>query len=265
MVTKRVLIVVETYPHPSQTYQELVCTAGMLEDGTFIRLYPIDYRYRPPHQKYKKYQWIEVDVTKSNDFRPESYRPNLDTLRVMGEPISSDNAWHERKKIVLAKPLKTMCELRAAYEQDHTSLGIIKPHKIIGVQVKAVEREWKQSHQAALAQFSLFAQEKKPLQKIPYEFSYHFFCDEACKGHTMQITDWEMGALFLKEIKRLGSEQKAVRSVEQKFFDDLCGSNKDTHFFVGTTLPYNSWIVLGVFYPKKVIEVPKPKQILMDF
>ena len=118
MATQRVLIVVETYPHPSHTYQELVCTAGMLEDGTFIRLYPIDYRYRPAHQKYKKYQWIEVDVTKSKDFRPESYRPDLDSLRVIGQPLPSDNSWSERKKIVLAKPAKTMCELRAAYDQD---------------------------------------------------------------------------------------------------------------------------------------------------
>ena len=264
MVAKRVLIVVETYPHPSHTYQELVCTAGMLEDGTFIRLYPIDYRYRPAHQRYKKYQWVEVDVTKSKDFRPESYRPDLDSLRVVGQPLSSDDAWAERKKIVLAKPTKTMCELRAAYDQDYTSLGIIKPQRILGVRVKPVDRGWKQSHQGAIAQFSLFAQEKKPLQKIPYEFSYHFFCDASCNGHTMQITDWEVGALFLKEVRRLGSEEKAARSVEQKFFDELCGSDKDTHFFVGTTLPYNSWIVLGVFYPKKVKEAPKPNQISMD-
>lgn len=265
MSVERVLIVVETYPHPSRSYQELVCTAGMLEDGTFVRFYPIDYRYRPSHQKYKKYQWIEVDINKANDFRPESYRPNLDSIRLIGEPLSTGNCWSERKKTVLAKPLKTMCELRKDYDDNHTSLGIIRPNNIVEMQVKAVDREWKQSHQAALAQFSLFAQEKKPLKKIPYEFSYHFFCDKSCKGHTMLITDWELGVLFLKEVQRLGSEEDAIESIKQKFYDDLCSFDKDTHFFVGTTLPYNSWIVLGVFYPKKVTELPPIKQISMEF
>lgn len=41
---KKVLITVKTYPHPSATYQELVCTAGVLGDGSFIRLYPVDFR-----------------------------------------------------------------------------------------------------------------------------------------------------------------------------------------------------------------------------
>ncbi len=43
----KVLITVMTYPHPSESHQELVCTAGITESGEWVRLYPIDYRYRP--------------------------------------------------------------------------------------------------------------------------------------------------------------------------------------------------------------------------
>lgn len=39
--TLRVLITVKTYPIPSDTYDELVCTAGVTENGDFVRLYPI--------------------------------------------------------------------------------------------------------------------------------------------------------------------------------------------------------------------------------
>ncbi len=45
-LTAKVLITVMTYPHPSRGYQELVCTAGVTESGEWIRLYPVDYRYR---------------------------------------------------------------------------------------------------------------------------------------------------------------------------------------------------------------------------
>ena len=37
----KVLLTVTTYPLPSKTYDELVCTAGMLEDGRWIRIYPV--------------------------------------------------------------------------------------------------------------------------------------------------------------------------------------------------------------------------------
>ena len=55
----KVLITVMTYPHPSAKYQEVICTAGVTETGEWVRLYPIDYRYRPKEQKFQKYQWIE--------------------------------------------------------------------------------------------------------------------------------------------------------------------------------------------------------------
>ena len=51
-----VLITVMTYPHPSAQYKEIVCTAGVTEAGEWVRLYPIDYRYRPEAQKFHKYQ-----------------------------------------------------------------------------------------------------------------------------------------------------------------------------------------------------------------
>ena len=67
---KRVYIVVKTYPTISEKYAELVCTAGVLEDGSWIRLYPIPFRKLELEQKYKKYSWIEVDVERSTKYIP---------------------------------------------------------------------------------------------------------------------------------------------------------------------------------------------------
>ena len=68
----KVLITVMTYPHPSETYTELVCTAGITDAHQWVRLYPIDYRYRPVEQQFKKYQWIEVDLEGHAETRGES-------------------------------------------------------------------------------------------------------------------------------------------------------------------------------------------------
>jgi len=78
---KRIYIVVKTYPTISKEYSELVCTAGFLEDGSWIRLYPVPFRKLELDQKYTKYTWIEVNVTRNiKDFRAETYRPDLATL-----------------------------------------------------------------------------------------------------------------------------------------------------------------------------------------
>ena len=80
MISKKVkvYITVKTYPTISKKYAELVCTAGLLEDGSWIRLYPTPFRLLKDEQKFPKYSWIEVDVEKNNsDYRKESYRPNL--------------------------------------------------------------------------------------------------------------------------------------------------------------------------------------------
>ena len=55
---EQILIVVKTYLRPSFKYRELVCTAGITENGKWVRLYPINYRYLNYNKWYKKYQWI---------------------------------------------------------------------------------------------------------------------------------------------------------------------------------------------------------------
>lgn len=248
----RVLITVKTYPLPSESYQELVCTAGVLENGTFVRLYPIDYRYRPYWQWYKKYQWIEVEAVKNpKDPRSESYRTvHGGDIRPLGEPLTTKDNWAERKRYVLAKGVQTMCSLQGL-PQEQCSLGIIRPASVSGFPIEKTERDWKPKWKALFRQQRLFGPRQKPLEKIPYRFFYAFTCgDPSCRGHKMMIEDWEVGQLYRSMRDRHG-ENAAVEKVKQKFFDQICAANIETHFFVGTVLAYGTWIVLGTFWPKK--------------
>ena len=114
----KVLITVKTYPTPSSKYDELVCTAGVREDGSFIRLYPIDYRYRPYWQQFQKYQWVEVEIERpTRDPRPESFRP-VGEIRPLGPPIGSSNNWAERKQYVFAEGISKMCELQKKNQRE---------------------------------------------------------------------------------------------------------------------------------------------------
>jgi hypothetical protein len=253
-VRTKVLIVAMTYPHPSRSYQELVCTAGLTEAGEWVRLYPIDYRYRAKNQKFRKYQWIEVDLLpfgQGNDKRKESRKPNLDTISILGEPISTKNGWRERRQIIDRVPIYTVKELQELNAADKTSLGLVRPTKVIDLKIEPANPEWKPQWQALFDQLTLFGPVQKPLRKIPYKFSYVFECADSQKPHNAMIEDWELGVLWLNEVARLNDEHEAALSVRRKFLDELCNESKETLFFMGTVFPYNSWVVLGVFWPPK--------------
>ena len=53
-VTEKVLILVKTYPSFSKRYFELVCTAGINEQGEWRRIYPIQFRELDDLKQYKK-------------------------------------------------------------------------------------------------------------------------------------------------------------------------------------------------------------------
>lgn len=262
MERKRVYIVVKTYPTISEKYAELVCTAGILEDGSWIRLFPMPFRLLNDDQKYPKFTWIEVDVERHTaDIRPESYRPIIETLQVA--PKQKVN-WTERRRIIFnnQKIYTNKSELIAQKNSDNTSLAIFKPTKINDFVVEQDNRDWDAKKLESLhnqsQQLNLFQtpeqieEEFRVVAKVPYKFSYKFE-DDTGVSSTLMIEDWEIGMLYFKCLKRAGGDEKvAVAKVREKYFDEFL--KKDLHLFLGTTKQYHSFapnpfIIVGVFYP----------------
>jgi len=254
----KVFITVMTYPRPSQKYVEVICTAGITEEGQWIRLYPIDYRYLPHDQQFGKYQWIKVALAPygaSNDMRKESRKPDLRSIRIVGPRVGTERAWRERKLIISKASVHSLNELRHLHDTEGTSLGIVRPSRVMDLQIQPEDEEWDDKWLEIFKQIPLFGEPPKPLRKIPFRFVYVFECEDSVAPHTASLIDWEMGVLWLKEAERLGDDEAAALSVKKKFFDEICGPDKDTHFLMGTRHPYNIWMVLGVFWPPKVAQM----------
>jgi hypothetical protein len=92
----RILIWGKTYPELSKKYIETVCTAGVLESGKPVRLYPIAYRYLNDEQ-FRLYQWITAGLIKNpNDGRPESYKIDCESI-ILGEALpTTGDEWGKR-------------------------------------------------------------------------------------------------------------------------------------------------------------------------
>jgi hypothetical protein len=266
MERKRVYITVKTYPTLSTKYDELVCTAGVGEDGSWIRLYPLPFRKLDNEQKYRKYQWIEADVERNtSDFRPESHKVlNIDTVKVL--PSENKNVdWEERKQILFkSEKIYTNRDelIRLAKEPPYKSLAIFKPSKILDFYFESAERDWPQDKleriQAKAKQLSLFQtpeeviKEFSIVQKLPYVFKYKFEDNDGRESNLM-IEDWEVGTLYLNCLRNAdGDEGKALEKVREKYWNDFIA--RDLHFFLGTRirdhhLASNPFSIVGVFYP----------------
>lgn len=270
MAKTKVLITVKTYPALSSKYDELVCTAGFLEDGTWIRIYPIQFRKKSFEEQYKKYDWIEIDLVKNtSDFRKESFRPiSYDTEIKILNHLDTKSNWLLRKKIVFKNKVHIDIDkliTEAKNREIMTSLAVFKPTEIVDFTVEEVERDWDKKKLEKLKQersSNLFAKEEEDLfevvKKLPYKFSY-VLRDSNRKQSKMMIEDWEIGQLYWNCLARHeGNEAKAVEDVKKKYFDDFA-KTKDLHLFLGTSQLHhftgkNPFMIIGTFHPKIEIQ-----------
>jgi len=264
MAKEKILIAVKTYPTISEKYAELTCTAGFREDGSWIRLYPVPFRFLEQEKRYKKYQWIEADLAarRKQDPRPESYRvSDIDTIKILGE-IGTARDWEDRRKLILGnnKVYTNLKELIGLAHQNKLSLAVYKPTEIIEFVAEAVDPEWPKEKIDKvfehLRQENLFqdkdAEDFKFMPKLPYKFSYRFK-DQDGTVRKLMIEDWEVGQLYLNSVKHYGAD-KAVAKVREMYFDNFANT-KDLYFFLGTTYVHhvrkakNPFVIIGAFYP----------------
>jgi hypothetical protein len=268
MAKKKVLITVITYPLPSRSYDELVCTAGILETGEWIRIYPVPLKFLRGLRKDGKvesfkYNWIELDLIKrQDDFRPESHSPlnyDFNDVELFGKIDTKDN-WAERKKYCTAKVYTNISQLiNDSKAPSNVSLATFKPAEIIEFVIEAEEnREWKEEWKELRKQGDLFDQDRNPeitIPKLPYKF-YYRFADDAGKESRLMIEDWEIGALYWNCLRMAeGNESEALKKVREKYELEFI-SKKDIYLFLGTTREWhmrrakNPFVIIGVFYPK---------------
>lgn len=269
VVRKKIFITVKTYPNPSASYVETVCTAGIVENEGWIRLYPVPYRVSSglKDKRFKKYQWITVDVVKrsSPDNRPESHSPQNGTLE-MGDFIQPKSDL--RKEIIFnhTQTYTKLKEIIALAADNKISLATFKPTEILKFYYKPCkEKTWTKEEQAKLdkeisaGDFFLTEQiSRSNLTKVPFVFKFKFK-DADGKESNMMIEDWEVGALFWNA-KKIGdpderTDEEAAQIVIDKY-NKIC-AEQDCYFFLGTTNKFhnmgapNPFVIIGFFHAVK--------------
>jgi hypothetical protein len=262
--TKRILILCKTYPSPSAKYVETSCVAGMDEKGQLIRLFPVPFRFVNDAQQFKKWQWIDASVRKTNDdHRLESHRVSVDTIQLVGSPLPTTNDWVERRRVMESlEVFEDFDALESARQSRGITLGLVRPSRLVDLEItQADSAEWSPDEVAKLMQAqmqgSLFDQDDesralKLLRKLPYDFRYRYECTVAgiAKPYRHKLVDWEAGALYWNVHRRADW----VSAFRQRFFDDFL--KRDVLFLMGTIHRFpDQWLIVSVLYPPK----PQPE------
>ncbi|WP_228684558.1 hypothetical protein [Amycolatopsis thermoflava] len=257
-VDLKVLITVKAAPNPSEKYGETVCVAGLSLDPMrpgWIRLYPINFRELGSQESFKKYDIVTVKaVPARQDSRRESWRPQMPTLKVVGHL----KAWDPRRRWLdpAIGTDTTMCRLRRDATMASPSLALLRPRRITDLRITR-HPGWSKQQRAKIDayvdQLSLFGNEDRtPLRAPRFSGTYHYECAEpGCGGHKQGFLDWEFVAFQLRHLRGL-DDVTAAQRLKQRFFNQLCGPDRDVAFYVGNVAAHpRTFSVLGVYWPPR--------------
>jgi len=256
---ERILILAKTYPSPSAQYMETSCVAGISQDGSMRRLFPVPFRMIDQGQQFKKWQWIDVRVEKANkDHRLESHKLWVDTISCL-EKIEPKKAWADRWPWLDRIPtFESMDALDSTRLQEHLSIALLRPKKLLELEItKARNADWTDEEREKLVreqmQEDLFSDadakhQVKELRKVPFDFYYRYVCDtsDGEKVYRHKIVDWETGALYWNCHRSHGTGWEAP--FRAKLEGQLV--TRDLMFLMGNQHRFqDQWLIISLIYP----------------
>jgi hypothetical protein len=250
--TIELLVTVKAYPAISTKYGEVVCVAGIRTDTpepVWVRLFPVAFRDMPFDQRFKKYDVIRLRAEQhTGDARPESWRPDVDSVEVVGH-LDPKNDWSKRRPYVEPLVADSMCDVLRRQREDGTSLAAFRPGEVLDFTYQRDDAERDERKQAIADQPSLFFMSKKGLEKIPYVFRYRYRCAVPdCRGHHQSIIDWELAESFRSWTQY--PEAERLQQLRRRWLQEMCSSSRDPILFVGNQhMRPEVFMVLGVFWP----------------
>jgi hypothetical protein len=259
---KRIRIIVKAYPEPSRKYGSSICTAGLVDDKEWIRIYPIDLNYYLRHKTtFKKWTLIEADVEPKKEKlnRKESHRVNEDSIVLVDNALAGGSLkkkeWDSRNKILLKMLAPSMAHLEKVKQEKNISIGLIKPKAFkfyLRDDIENIEVE-----EAKNFQSTLFGERLITPDKIPKKFAYKFYCqDEKCncnvnkRPHDMICEDFELLESFRQWRKIYKDFNNLETKLVEKYYDFM-KKKRELYFIVGTTHLFGTWVIIGLYYPPK--------------
>lgn len=255
--TDECFILIKAQPHRSSKYFETVCCAGVGRDRSWRRQYPVPFRILSDTQKFKRWNWIHYNFTKSKD------DPRIESQKVVPESLEVTGTVKSNERATFLAPL-----IRASFSEADSrreSLTLIRPRKFALEAFEKTHEEIAQEkikHGELANQLSMFDTTAKPLIPCPMRFVAKWQ-DQDGKHRTHECDDWETTAAFGR-FERLYGRAEALNVLRRKYEDEYMAAglvlgfstHKRRNAEFGTQ---NQWLLVGV------IRLNEVKQAALDF
>lgn len=242
----RVRILVKAFPQPSKKHEETVCCAGVTEDGKqLLRLFPIRFRRLPKEHQFGRFDLVEMVATKASDPRPESYRVDEASIRL----IEDGSKLNAAAKVKLWQPFiaPSLKQLHEENRATNRSLGIVRPDagtlKFFTKAAKEADTEDQEvAEQVRQAQQnSLLEEPLTPLEHPEYAFGYRY--QSAGNDHNHIVHDWEVQEAYRQYKRRYGTT--ALDTLKREYGEKIPQHN--LHFIMGTMASHmRTFIIIGL-------------------
>ena len=253
-----VVISVMAYPAISTRLGEVVCIAGFRSDTLmqpdWVRLFPFQVRDAPSGLRVRKWDVVSLRARRSsNDQRPESMTPDMDSIEVTGH-LDTKHNWQARRALVDPHRGRTMRQVMDEQTAWGTSLAVVEPGEILDLEVtRRGEREVAEAlakSRAQAAQGDLFSlDERQPLEPIPFDFHFVVRYPDDAEPRRLKVIDWEINQAYRKN---RGAYEHPEQVVRDHWLDDVCGADRDPVFLVGNQHRFpEQWLLLGIVWPSR--------------
>lgn len=239
ILESQVTILVKASPQPSKKHSETVCCAGLKEDGTWQRLFPIRFRRLKDDKAFKRWSIVKFQYRRPNDDnRLESCRVHEESISLRGE-ITRDS-----EKSSLVERALVASEKEATGKNQ--SLAVIRPENVSLTWKKLAKDELENAKMLFARQanqLSLLDDEIAAYEPCPYKFSMYY--EDEGGPHTKTCADWETSAAFFN-LRAKYDEQIVLQHLQNKYCEQYV--KKGLVFALGNMKKRpQTWQLLGIF------------------
>lgn len=254
--TEKLLWWGKTYPDLSRKYTETVCSGAVFLDRPgLLRIYPVDYRYLPESNQPKKWSIITAQIKPGVDGRPESYRINAESIRVIDQ-IGTDNGWELRRKLMFRKEhmVNGIEDMERRQELNGQSIGIT-PVEVVDVKLERLTAEERKEHRKKYEEITsqqvLWPAGTKPMPAPQYKPRFFFRTPGDTQVRHRVCLDWEV----IQGAHRFRDEADPEKAFKDFLFTRYLTEDHEPHMILGNLARFrHTFIIVGLMYPKKQLQ-----------
>ncbi len=247
------LVNCKTYPAISTKYIETVCTGGVEADGSFVRLYPVQFRFLTEVEQYDRWDIIRVRAYKdTKDTRPESWHLSEGSVITKLRSLTTDKQkWDWMKK--------TVHPSTQAMEEKGLTNGCVE---IIPTRLywKPEDISLSPTQVTVLRQSNIFATDedmKQLADRIPWQFRLELTEKNSGKTGDFKVLAWSWYQGLRRRMKTM-TEAEALQATYDHIAQSIFNPARTVYGIFGTHSRFGNWMISALYHvPNDVLTSPE--------